>query len=75
MGMFKSKGDGDMNNLKKARIRKGYTQKFVADNAGIATRAYVRYESEKENRDPDAAFVSGGNCGGSVVLPAGSGEE
>ena len=53
MGMFKTKGDGDMNNLKKARISKGYTQKFVADNAGIATRAYVRYESEKENRHPE----------------------
>lgn len=42
-----------MNNLKKIRNLKGYTQKYVADNSGIGIRAYSRYESEKERRMPE----------------------
>lgn len=42
-----------MNNLKVAREAKGLTQTQVAEQVGIATMTYVRYENPKYRRYPD----------------------
>lgn len=40
-----------MNNLKQARVKKGFTQEDVSRNLGMSRGAYTNYELGK--RDPD----------------------
>ena len=41
-----------MNNLKRLRQQKNYTQKHMADSIGVNLRSYSRYESDTEGRIP-----------------------